>query len=123
MAMASKKERLVDGLLNFFAKTGVTSQRVSHTNICKFIATRTMEDATLKEDEEVAKKMRHSVTTRRRCYVRRPCTNLVANAMDIVERVTNPEYSKQKEKETEDEGDSVDKYEGEGQITQSFNLS
>lgn len=82
-----------------------------------------MEDATPKEDEEVAKKMGHSVTTRRRCYVRRPCTNLVANAMDIVERVTNPEYSKQKEKETEDEGDSVDKYEGEGQITQSFNLS
>ena len=42
--------------------------------------------------------------------------------MDIVECVTNPEYSKQKE-ETEDERDSVDKYEGEGQITQSFNLS
>ena len=43
--------------------------------------------------------------------------------MDIVECVTNPEYNKQKEKETGDEGKSMDKYEGEGQIIQSFNLS
>ena len=82
-----------------------------------------MEDATPKEDKEVAKMMGHSVTTRRRCYVRTQCTNLAANAMDIVECVTNPEYNKQKEKETGDEGKSMDKYEGEGQIIQSFNLS
>ena len=43
--------------------------------------------------------------------------------MDIVKHVTNPEYNKQKGKETGDEGNSVDKYEGEGQIIQSFNLS
>ena len=118
-----KKGTIGRRLTQFFARTGVTTQRVSHTKICKFIATRTMEDATPKKDEKVAKMMGHSVTTRWRCYVRTRCTNLAANAMDIVERVTNPEYSKQKEKETEDEGDSVDKYEGEGQITQSFNLS
>ena len=117
-----KKGTIGRRLTEFFEKTGVTTQRVSHTKIRKFIATRTMEDATPKEDEKVTKMMGHSVTTRRRCYVHTRCTNLAANAMDIVERLTNPEYSKQKE-ETEDEGDSVDKYEGEGQITQSFNLS
>lgn len=110
-------------LTEFFAKTGVTTEQVSHTKIRKFIATRTMEDATPKEDEEVEKMMGHSVTTRQRCYVRTRCTNLAPNAMDIVDRVTNPEYNKQKEKQTEDEGDSVDKYESEGQIIQSFNLS
>ena len=118
MAMASKKEWLVDGLLSFF--TGVMTQRISHTKIRKFIATRTMEDATPEEDEEVAKMMGHSETTRHQCYVRTWCTNLAANAIDIVERVTTPEYRKQKEKETEDEGDSEDKYAGEGLITPSF---
>ena len=118
-----KKGTIGRRLTEFFAKTGVTTQRVSHTKIRKFIATRTMEDATPKEDKEVAKMMGHSVTTRRRCYVRTWCTNLAANAMDIVECVTNPEYNKQKEKETGDEGKSMDKYEGEGQIIQSLNLS
>ena len=122
-AYGFKKGTIGRRLTEFFAKTGVTTQRVSHTKIRKFIATRTMEDATPKEDEKLAKMMAHSVTTWRRCYVRTRYTNLAANAMDIVESVTNPEYSKKKEKETEDEGDSVDKYEGEGQITQSFNLS
>ena len=78
-----------------------------------------MEDATPEEDEEVAKMMGHSETMRHQCYVRTWCTNLAANAMDIVERVTTPEYRKQKE-ETEDEGDRVDKYAGEGLITPSF---
>ena len=118
-----KKGTIGRRLTEFFAKTGVTTQRVSHTKIRKFIATRTMEDATPKEDKEVAKMMGHSVTTQRRCYVRTRCTNLAANAMDIVECVTNPEYNKQKEKETGDEGKSMDKYEGEGKIIQSFNLS
>ena len=115
-----KKGTIGRRLTEFFAKTGVKTQRISHTKIRKLIATRTMEDATPKEDEEVAKMMGHSVTMRRRCYVCTRCTNLAANAMDIVERVTTPEYSKHKEKETEDEGDSVDKYEGEGLITRSF---
>lgn len=118
-----KKGMIGRRLTEFFAKTGVTTEQVSHTKIRKFIATRTMEDATPKEDEEVEKMMGHSVTTRQRCYVRTRCTNLAPNAMDIVDRVTNPEYNKQKEKQTEDEGDSVDKYESEGQIIQSFNLS
>ena len=118
-----KKGTIGRRLTEFFAKTGVTTQRVSHTKIRKFIATRTMEDATLKEEREVAKMMGHGGKTRERCYVRSKLSKLAAKGMDTVERVTNPEYNKQKEKETEDDGDSVDKYEGEGQITQSFNLS
>ena len=118
-----KKGMIGRRLTEFFAKTGVTTEQVSHTKIRKFIATRTMEDATLKEEREVAKMMGHGGKTRERCYVRSELSKLAAKGMDTVERVTNPEYSKQKEKETEDDGDSVDKYEGEGQITQSFNLS
>lgn len=46
-----KKGTIGRRLTEFFAKTGVTTQRVSHTKIRKFIATRTMEDATPKEDK------------------------------------------------------------------------
>ena len=60
-----KKGTIGRWLTAFFAKTGVTTQRVSHTKIRKFIATRTMEDATPKEDKGVAKMMGHSVT---KCY-------------------------------------------------------
>ena len=58
----------------FFEKSGVTSTRVDHTHLWKYISSQTyvLGDAT--EGQTVEKVMSHGAITKRRCYLRTDCT-------------------------------------------------
>ena len=72
----------------FFQKSGVTSTRVGHTHLRKFIATQTHEQGTQDEGHTVERVMSHGATTKQRCYVRADLTTTASKAMNIIERVT-----------------------------------
>ena len=72
----------------FFQKSGVTSNRVGHTHLRKFIATQTHEQGTQDEGHTVERVMSHGATTKQRCYVRADLTTTASKAMNIIERVT-----------------------------------
>ena len=72
----------------FFEKSGVTSTRVGHTHIRKFISTRTHQLADADEGRQVEKLMSHGSTTKQRCYVTDDFTSSASKAMKVVARVT-----------------------------------
>ena len=72
----------------FFERSGVTSTRVGHTHICKFISTQTHEKGNEEEGHTVEKVMSHGATTKQRCYVRADCTRTTSKAMEVIARVT-----------------------------------
>ena len=73
----------------FFQKSGVTSTRVGHTHLRKFISTQTYELGDATEGETVEKVMSHGAITKRRCYVRTDCTRTASKAMQVIARVTS----------------------------------
>ena len=72
----------------FFQKSGVTSTRVGHTHLRKFISTQTHQQGTQDEGHTVEKVMSHGAITKQRCYVRANLTTTASKAMNIIERVT-----------------------------------
>ena len=72
----------------FFERSGVTSTRVGHTHIRKFISTQTHEKGNEEEGHTVEKVMSHGATTKQRCYVRADCTRTASKAMEVIARVT-----------------------------------
>ena len=72
----------------FFQKSGVTSTRVGHTHLRKFISTATHQQGTKDEGQTVEKVMSHGAVTKQRCYVRADLTTMASKAMNIIERVT-----------------------------------
>ena len=68
----------------FFEKSGVTSTRVGHTNLRKFISTQTYE-----RGDATEKVMSHGAITKRRCYVRSDCVRTASKAMQVIARVTS----------------------------------
>ena len=72
----------------FFQKSGVTSTRVGHTHLRKFISTQTHEQGTQDEGHTVERVMSHGATTKQRCYVRADLTATASKAMNIIGRVT-----------------------------------
>lgn len=73
----------------FFEKSGVTSTRVGHTHLRKYISTQTYELGDAAEGETVEKVMSHGAVTKRRCYVRTDCTRTASKAMQVIARVTS----------------------------------
>ena len=83
----------------FFERSGVTSTRVGHTHIRKYIATQTHEKGNEEEGHTVEKVMSHGSTTKQRCYMRADCTRTASKAMEVIARVTgrgSPQSSKPK---------------------------
>ena len=75
-------------LAAFFQKSGVTSTRVGHTHLRKFISTQTHQQGTQDEGHTVEKVMSHGAVTKQHCYVRADLTTTASKAMNIIERVT-----------------------------------
>ena len=75
-------------LVAFFQKSGVTSTRVGHTHLRKFISTQTHQQGTQDEGHTVEKVMSHGAVTKQRCYVRADLNMMASKAMNIIERVT-----------------------------------
>ena len=73
----------------FFEKSGVTSTRVGHTYLRKFISTQTYELGDATEGETVEKVMSHGAITKRRCYLRSDCTRTASKAIQVIARVTS----------------------------------
>ena len=74
-------------LVAFFEKSGVTSTRVGHTHLRKFISTQTCELGDATKGQTVEKS--HGARTKRRCYVRTDCTRTASKAMQVIARVTS----------------------------------
>ena len=70
----------------FFQKNGVTSTRVGHTHLRKFISTQTHEQGTQDEGHTVERVMSHGATTKQRCYIRADLTATASKAMNIIEK-------------------------------------
>ena len=66
----------------------MTSTRVGHTHIRKFIATQTHDKGNEEEGHTVEKVMSHGSTTKQRCYVPADCTRTASKAMEVIARVT-----------------------------------
>ena len=78
----------------FIQKSGVTSTRVGHTHLRKFISTQTHQQGTQDEGHTVEKVMSHGAVTKQRCYVRADLTTTASKAMNIIERVTGGSLQK-----------------------------
>ena len=72
-----------------FEKSGVTSTRVGHTHLSKYISTQTYELGDATEGQAVEKVMSHGAITKRRCYVRTDCTRTASKAMQVIAHVTS----------------------------------
>ena len=73
----------------FFEKSGVTSTRVDHTHLWKYISTQTYELGDATEGQTVEKVMSHGAVTKQRCNVRTDCTWTASKAMQVIVRVTS----------------------------------
>ena len=73
----------------FFEKSGVTSTRVGHTHLRKYISTQTYKLDDAAKGQTVEKVMSHVAVTKRRCYVRSDCTRTASKAMQVIARVTS----------------------------------
>ena len=72
----------------FFEKSGVTSTRLGHTHIRKFISTQTHQRGNADEGHQVEKLMSHGTATKQRCYIRADYTTNASKAMKVITRVT-----------------------------------
>ena len=72
----------------FFENSGVTSTRVGHTHICRFISTHSYELGNPDKGHQMEKVMLHGATTKQRCYVRANCTCTASKAMKVIASVT-----------------------------------
>ena len=71
----------------FIQKSGVTSTRVGHNHLRKFISTQTHQQGTQDEGHTVEKVMSHGAVTKQRCYVHADLTTTASKAMNIIKRV------------------------------------
>ena len=75
-------------LTEFWRKSRVRPDRMSHTDLRKFIATTTVENAP-ESSETVHKVMSHSAITAKRSYVRTQLTKTASQAMTFIKDVTS----------------------------------
>ena len=97
--MPSWTEPFAKEFLPFSKKTGITTQRIGHTHLRKFISTRTYENATQEYAQEVQKAMSHSEQTRKRCYVCKDYTQTGSAAIRIIKRVIQPTAQEKKDQD------------------------
>jgi len=73
----------------FLEKSSVTSTRVGHTHLRKFISMQTYELGDATEGQTVEKVMSHGAVTKRRCYVLTDHTRTASKATQVIPRVTS----------------------------------
>ena len=96
----------------FFAKTGISDRRFTHTGLRKCFSSNLEEMAEPEEVDDVEKVMSHGKTTRKRSYVRRQCTKIASKAMATIAKITTASKPEPEEQATPQEDNDCVEDEG-----------
>ena len=92
-------------------KSGIRPDRISHTDMRKFISTKTDKNAQ-ESSPTIQKAMSHSAQTAKQSYVRTQLTKTASQAIDIIKVTSKPtEESEKTAEESKEEGQEVGKEE------------